>query len=229
MYIDPLYIILVMPAVILAFIAQIGVKTTFSKYSKVSPARRITGEDAARAVLRANGVEGVRFEYVAGDLTDHFDPKTNTIRLSGSVGSASSIAAIGVAAHEAGHAVQHAKGYALIKFRMAIIPITNIGSMLAFPLILIGILIEMTALAYLGIAFFGFSTVFQLVTLPVELNASKRAVQAIKNEGLLDGDELKGAKKTLTAAAMTYLAALFVSVMQLLRLVLMVGGSRRRD
>lgn len=228
MYIDPLYIILVLPAVILAMIAQIGVKSTFSKYSKIAPMRGITGEDAARAVLRANGVTGVNFEYVAGDLTDHYDPKTNTIRLSGAVGGASSIAAIGVAAHEAGHAVQYAEGYAPIKFRMAIIPITNIGSMLAFPLILIGLLIEMTSLAYLGIAFFGLSTLFQLVTLPVELNASKRAVQAIRDEGLLDGDELRGAKKTLTAAAMTYLAALFVSVMQLLRLVLMVGG-RRRD
>ena len=179
MYIDPLYIILVLPAVILAMIAQIGVRSTFSKYSKIASSRRITGEDAARAVLRANGVTGVRFEYVAGELTDHYDPKTNTIRLSGDVGGASSIAAIGVAAHEAGHAVQHAKGYAPIKLRMAIIPLTNIGSMLAFPLILIGLLIEVTELAYLGIAFFGLSTVFQLVTLPVELNASKRAVQAI--------------------------------------------------
>ncbi|MBQ8165280.1 MAG: zinc metallopeptidase [Clostridia bacterium] len=228
MFIDPLYIILVMPAVLLAMFAQIGVKSTFSKYSKVAPKRRITGEDAARAVLRANGVEGVRFEYIAGDLTDHYDPKTNTIRLSGSVGSASSIAAIGVAAHEAGHAVQHAKGYGPIRLRMAIIPITNIGSMLSIPLILIGLLVEMTELAYLGLAFFGLSTVFQLVTLPVELNASKRAVQAIRNEGLLDGEELRGAKKTLTAAAMTYVAALFVSLMQLLRLILMVKG-RDRD
>jgi len=228
MFIDPLYIILVMPAVLLAMIAQIGVKSTFSKYSKVAPQRRISGEDAARAVLRANGVEGVRFEYIGGELTDHYDPKTNTIRLSGNVGSTSSIAAIGVAAHEAGHAVQHAKGYAPIKLRMAIIPITNIGSMLAVPLILIGLLVEMTGLAYLGVAFFGLSTVFQLVTLPVELNASKRAMQAIRGEGLLDDDEAVGARKTLTAAAMTYVAALFVSLMQLLRLVIMVGG-RRRD
>lgn len=228
MYIDMLYIILVLPAILLAMIAQIGVKATFAKYSKIAPQRRISGEDAARAVLRANGVEGVRFEYIAGDLTDHYDPKTNTIRLSGSVGSASSIAAIGVAAHEAGHAVQHAKGYAPIKIRMAIIPITNIGSMLSIPLILIGLLINMTELAYLGIAFFALATVFQLVTLPVELNASKRAIHAIRSEGLLDEDELGGAKSTLTAAAMTYVAALFVSLMQLLRLVLMVSG-RDRD
>lgn len=225
---DYWYIVLVLPAVIFALIAQICVKTTFSKYSKIAPARRITGEDAARAVLRANGVEGVRFEYVAGDLTDHYDPKTNTIRLSGSVGSASSIAAIGVAAHEAGHAVQHAKAYGPIKLRMAIIPITNIGSMLAFPLVLIGLLIEMTELAYLGVAFFGLATLFQLITLPVELDASRRAIAAIRSEGLLEGKAFSGAKKTLTAAAMTYVAALAVSLMQLLRLIIMVNG-RSRD
>ena len=228
-YIDPLYIILVMPAVIFAMIAQIGVKTTYAKYSKISSSRGITGEQAARAVLSANGVYGVRFERVRGELTDHFDPKTNTIRLSDGVGSSNSVAAIGVAAHEAGHAVQYAKNYAPIKLRSAIVPITQIGSSLSMPLVLIGLIFNIFELAMIGVIFFGLAVVFQLVTLPVEFNASRRAMAALKSEYLLEGDEVKGARKTLSAAAMTYVAALFVSLMQFLRLFIMVAGGRRRD
>ena len=226
--IDMWYIILVLPAVIFSLIASAGVKGTFNKYSKVASKRGTTGADAARAVLSANGVTGVRIEQVSGNLTDHFDPKTNTIRLSDSVYSSHSVAAVGVAAHEAGHAVQYAEAYAPMKVRAAIIPATNIGSMLAMPLIILGIALSAPALAYLGIAAFGLSTVFQLVTLPVEFNASRRAIKAIDGFAA-DESEVKGAKSVLRAAAMTYVAALAVSLASLLRLILIVGGGRRRD
>ena len=227
--IDAWYIILVLPAVIFSLIASAAVKMTFAKYSKVKSKRGITGADAARAVLLANGVNGVDIERVSGDLTDHFDPKTNTIRLSDSVYASNSVAAVGVAAHEAGHAVQYARGYAPMKVRAAIIPATNIGSTLAMPLIILGIALSAPALAYVGIAAFGLSAVFQLVTLPVEFNASRRAVKAI-NGFAADTSEVSGAKRVLFAAAMTYVAALAVSVASLLRLILIVNGnSRRRD
>ena len=226
--IDTWYIILVLPAVIFSLIASGLVNSTFKKYSSVASKRGITGADAARAVLNANGVGGVTIEHVSGNLTDHFDPKTNTIRLSDSVYSAQSVAAIGVAAHEAGHAVQYAKQYEPMKWRAAIIPATNIGSKLAMPLVLIGILLSVPTLAYLGIAAFGLSTLFQLVTLPVEFNASKRAIDALRGI-TTDQGEISGAKAVLTAAAMTYVAALAVSLASLLRLVLIVNGGRRRN
>ena len=231
---DMTYIVLVLPCVILAMIASANVNSTFKRYSKQLSSRRITGADAAQRVLSANGVSGVRIERVGGNLTDHFDPRTNVIRLSDSVYSSTSTAAIGVACHEAGHAVQYAKHYAPIKLRAAVIPLTNIGSKLAMPLILLGILFSAFGqmsytLVYLGIACFGLSLVFQLITLPVEFNASRRAMQAISSANLLTEEEQRGARKTLTAAAMTYVAATAVALMQLLRLILIFGGGRRRN
>ena len=231
---DMTYIILVLPCIILSIWASANVNSTFKKFSKQFSSRRITGAEAARRVLAANGVSGVRIERVSGNLTDHFDPKTNVIRLSDSVYDASSVAAIGVAAHEAGHAVQYAQSYGPIKLRAAIIPVTTIGSKLAMPLILLGILFGVAGeynytLVYIGIACFALSLVFQLVTLPVEFNASRRALQAIESGELLTDEERRGARKTLTAAAMTYVAATAVALAQLLRLLLIFGGRRRRD
>ena len=234
MYFDWTYVVLVLPCVLLSLWASSSVKTTFNKYSKQFSRRGITGAQAAERVLRANGVYGVQIQRVSGDLTDHFDPKTKVIRLSDPVYNSTSTAAIGVACHEAGHAVQYAQSYAPIKLRAAIIPITNLGSKLAMPLILIGVLLSAFeyvsyGFVYLGIACFGFSLVFQLVTLPVEFNASRRALQAIESGELLTDEERRGARKTLTAAAMTYVAATAVALAQLLRLLLIFGGRRRRD
>ena len=231
---DWTYIVLVLPCLLLSLWASANVNSTFRKYSKQLSYRRITGAEAAQRVLSANGVRGVRIERVSGNLTDHFDPKTNVIRLSDSVYSSTSTAAIGVACHEAGHAVQYAQDYAPIKLRAAIIPITNFGSKIAMPLILIGILLSALGnvsytFVYLGIAAFGLSLVFQLVTLPVEFNASRRAMQAIESANILSEEEQRGARKTLSAAAMTYVAATAVSLAQLLRLILIFGGRRRRD
>lgn len=233
MYFDWTYIVLVLPCVLFSLWASSSVNSTFKKYSAQLSRRGITGAQAADRVLRANGVNGVRIERISGNLTDHFDPSTNVIRLSDSVYSNTSTAAIGVACHEAGHAVQYAQNYAPIKLRAAIIPITNIGSKLAMPLILIGLLLAVFenlsyTFVYLGIACFGLSLVFQLVTLPVEFNASRRALSAIESSELLTEEEQKGARKTLTAAAMTYVAATAVALAQLLRLI-MIFGRRRRD
>lgn len=231
---DWTYLVLVLPCLILSLWASSSVKSTFKRYSTQYSMRGITGADAAMRVLRNNGVHNVRIERIAGELTDHFDPKTNVICLSDGVYDSTSTAAIGVACHEAGHAVQYATHYAPIKLRAAIIPITNFGSKLAMPLILLGVLLSFLGnlsytFIYLGIACFGLSLVFQLVTLPVEFNASRRAVRAIDNAGILTQQELVGAKKTLKAAAMTYVAATAVSLAQLLRLILIFGGRRRRD
>ena len=231
---DLTYIVLVLPCVILAMIASANVNSTFKRYSKEYSTRRISGAQAAERVLRANGVAVVRIERVRGNLTDHFDPKTNVIRLSDSVHDSTSVAAIGVACHEAGHAVQYAQHYGPIKLRAAIIPITNIGSKLAMPLILLGLLFSFGetvsyGFVYAGIACFGLSLVFQLVTLPVEFNASRRAMQAIESAELLTEDEQRGARKTLTAAAMTYVAATAVALAQLIRLLAIFGGRRRND
>ena len=232
-YFDWTYLVLVMPCVILSLLASSSVNSTFRRYSQIQNRRRLTGADAAQRVLSANGVSGVRIERVGGNLTDHYDPRSNVIRLSDSVYDSTSVAAIGVACHEAGHAVQYAQSYAPIKLRAAVIPITNFGSKIAMPLILLGILFSSFAdysyaLVYLGIACFGFSLVFQLITLPVEFNASRRALQTIENSQLLTEEEQRGAKKTLTAAAMTYVAATAVSLAQLLRLIVLFGGRGRR-
>ena len=233
MYFDWTYVVLVLPCIIFSLIASSSVNSTFKKYSQQFSRRGITGAQAAERVLRANGVTGVQITRVAGNLTDHYDPKSNVIRLSDSVYSSTSTAAIGVACHEAGHAVQYAQSYAPIKLRAAIIPVTNLGSILAMPLILIGLLLYAFesvsyGFVYLGIACFGLSLVFQLITLPVEFNASRRAIRAIEDGELLTTEEQRGARKTLTAAAMTYVAATAVALAQLLRL-LVLFGRRRND
>ena len=233
MYFDITYVILLLPFVILSLWASANVNSTFKRYSQQHSRRRITGAQAAQRVLSSNGVSGVRIERVSGNLSDHFDPRTNVIRLSDSVFDATSTAAIGVACHEAGHAVQYAQSYAPMKLRSAIIPVTNIGSQLAMPLILLGVILSAFfeysyTLVYVGIACFGLSLLFQLITLPVEFNASNRALRAIEEGNILTEDEQIGAKKVLRAAAMTYVAATAVALVQLLRLILLFGGGRRR-
>ena len=234
MYFDWTYVVLVLPCLILSLWASSSVNSTFQKYSIQLSRRHITGAQAADRVLRSNGVFGVRIERISGNLTDHFDPKSNVIRLSDSVYDSTSTAAIGVACHEAGHAVQYAKNYAPIKFRAALVPITNLGSKLSIPLILIGIALNFLGefsyfFVYLGIACFGLSVLFQFVTLPVEFNASRRALNAIRDTELLTAEEQKGAQKTLRAAAMTYVAATATALAQLLRLIIRFGGRRRRN
>lgn len=227
MYFDTTYIVLVLPAVLFALWASSNVNSTFKKYSNVQSSSGYTGFDAARRILDANGLQNIRIEHVSGNLTDHYDPKAGVIRLSDSVYSNNSAAAIGVAAHEAGHAVQHATGYSPLALRNAIIPICNIGSNLAMPLVLLGLLLGALGLCYLGIIAFAASTFFQLITLPVEFNASKRAMVALESSGRFSDTDLKNASKTLRAAALTYVAALAVSLANLLRLIAIVN--RRRD
>ncbi len=234
MYIDWTYIVLVLPAVLFSMWASMKVNSTFKKYQTQYSSRRLTGAEAARYVLDSNGLSNIRIEYIDGELTDHFDPKSGVIRLSNGVYNNTSTAAIGVACHEAGHAIQHAQDYTPVKVRTAIVPITNIGARLAGPLFLIGLALGtvvkfFTVFAYIGVACFGLCTLFQLVTLPTEFDASKRALKCIEGQHLLEDDELKGAKKVLTAAAMTYVAALAVSAMELLRYVLILSSRRRDD
>ena len=231
---DWTYVVLVLPCLILSMWASANVNSTFKKYSGQLSSRRITGAQAAQRVLMANGVQGVKIQRVSGNLTDHYDPRTNVIRLSDNVYDNTSTAAIGVACHEAGHAVQYAQSYAPIKLRAAVIPVTNLGSKLAMPLILIGLLLSYLGnisymLVYAGIACFGLSLVFQLVTLPVEFNASRRALAAISSGNLLTEEEQKGARKTLTAAALTYVAATATALAQLLRLLVLFGGRNNRS
>ena len=221
------YLLFMLPAIILGTFAQIRVKSTFSKYSKVRTGRGLTGAYAAQMVLRQNGVTGVNIERVAGSLTDHYDPKTNTIRLSESVFDSASVAAIGVAAHEAGHAVQHATGYAPVKIRTALVPAVNLASSISVWLVLFGLILNMLGLYFLGIIAFAICTLFHLVTLPVELNASRRAVSTVTDAGYFTDDEIKGAKRVLTAAALTYVAALLTSIMQLFYYI-SLGNNRRR-
>lgn len=227
-YFDVYYLILVVPAVIFSIWAQGKVQSTFNKYSRVTTYSRMTGFEAARRILDANGLRHVGIEHVSGSLTDHYDPKTNTIRLSDKVYNSSSVAAIGVAAHEAGHAVQYAVGYFPIKVRSAIIPVCRIGSNLSWPMIFLGLIMGHSSLINLGLVMFATVAVFQFVTLPVELNASNRAVDALAMSGSITDDELYGVEKVLQAAAMTYVAALAVSLANLFRLILRFGG-RNRD
>ena len=225
-YWDSTYILVII-AMLLSLFASFGVKTTFAKYQKMKTARGLTGAEAARRVLDMNGLQHIGIERVSGELTDHFDPRSNVIRLSDSTYNDTSVAAVGVAAHEAGHAVQHATGYVPIKVRNAIVPVVNIGSQLAMPLFIIGLLLNFLNLAYAGVILFSFALVFQLVTLPVELNASSRAIKILDSSMLLYEDEIKPAKKVLKAAAMTYVAAVAATALQLLRLLLILN--RRRD
>lgn len=232
MYFDWTYLVLVLPAMLFALWASNRVKRTFQKYQSQQSFRRITGAQAARMVLDANGLQNVPIDQISGNLTDHYDPTANVIRLSSGVYSSSSTAAIGVACHEVGHAIQHATGYTPVKVRTAIVPITNFGSKLSVPLIIAGLILStfsyyFTFLAYAGILCFALCTFFQLVTLPTEFNASKRALQSIQTQGILSGSELAGAKEVLNAAAMTYVAALAVSLMQLIRFIILVRRRRR--
>lgn len=227
---DWYYLVLVVPAMLLALWAQFKVNSTFRRYAQVPSLRQLTGAQAAETVLRQNGVTGVRIERISGNLTDHYDPRQNVIRLSDGVYGSTSCSAIGVAAHEAGHAVQYAQEYTPIKVRQAIIPVTRIGSMMSWPLLIIGLVLSSGILIDIGLLLFSAVTLFQLVTLPVEFNASSRALKALEEGHLLTDEELVGAKRTLSAAAMTYVAALAVSLAQLLRLILLFGnrGSNRR-
>ena len=224
-YFDPTMLI-VLPALIFTFWAQINVNSTFEKYKKVKTKSNTTGYDAARRILDANGLYDVSIEMISGNLTDHYDPRSNVIRLSEGVYSSTSAAAVGVASHEAGHAVQHAKGYFPIKVRQAIIPATRIGSSLSMPIFILGLFFALEPLLYVGIALFAVAVLFQLVTLPVEFNASRRAMEALENSGRMDRQELTASRKVLTAAALTYVAALASSLLSLLRLI--VIANRRR-
>ena len=225
MPLDLTYLILI-PAILFSLWAQARVKTTYARYSKAFAG--LTGQEAARMVLEMNGVTGVTIEQVAGELTDHFDPRTNVIRLSRGVYDVTSVAAVGVAAHEAGHAVQYAVGYGPIKLRAAFIPVTQIGSYLSWPLLLIGLLRGHETLAFAGVLLFAGVVLFQLVTLPVEFNASNRALEALDASGYLQEEQLDGAGKVLRAAAMTYVAALAQALAQLFRL-LMIANRTRKD
>jgi Zn-dependent membrane protease YugP len=226
MLFDPLYLVLVMPALLFSMWAQFKVTSSFKKYSKQRTLNGLTGAEAAREVLREAGVSNVRIERVQGNLTDHFDPRTNVIRLSDSVYDVPSVAAVGVAAHEAGHAIQYASAYAPMKLRAAIIPMTNIGAKLSIPLIIIGLIIDFSGLISIGILLFGAVVVFQLITLPVEFNASSRAIGALSESGLLAAEEVPASKKVLSAAALTYVGALAVSLAQLIRWVAIAGRRR---
>lgn len=226
-YFDYYYLILVVPALLLAIWAQVQVKTTYRKYSRVSNSRGMTGAYAAQAVLNFYGITDVRIERVSGNLTDHYDPRSKVIRLSDGVYNSSTVAAIGIACHEAGHAAQHAENYAPIKIRNAIIPVCNIGSTIGIPLALIGWIFSFSILIYVGLGLYAAVFIFQVATLPVEFNASRRAIKVIDETQLLRDDEIGGAKKVLAAAAMTYVASMIVSLANLLRLLLRF--SNRRD
>ena len=226
MFFDVYYLIFVVPALILAFYAQTKVNTTFNKYSKVYSSRGITAYDVARKILNMNGLNNIKIERVSGNLTDHFDPKANVIRLSDSTYSSTSVGAIGVAAHEVGHAVQYAEGYAPIKIRNTIVPVVQFSSYLAWPLALLGIILGSSGLANFGVLLFSVVVAFQIITLPVELNASSRAIKTLDESFILEGNELVGAKKVLKAAALTYIAAAAVAIGNLLRLLALTGRSR---
>lgn len=217
---DYYYFVLVVPAVILSIIAQIAVKSTYRSMSKVRNGSGLTGAAAAARVLSYYGITNVRIVQINGNLTDHYDPRDNVIRLSSKVFSDSSIASVGIACHEAGHAAQHAQGYAPIKLRNAILPVANIGSSAGIFLAVLGYILGFGVLTKVGIVLFAAVVVFQLVTLPIEFNASARAMKVIDETGMLSSTEQRGARKVLTAAAMTYVAALLVSIMSLLRLIL---------
>lgn len=226
------YYWLILIPVVVAMIASANVNSTYRKYQQVANSRGLTGEMAARKILDANGLFNVRIEHIAGKLSDHFDPRDNVVRLSDSTFASSSVAAVGVAAHEVGHAIQYAKGYAPMKLRSAVIPLTNIGSTLSYPLVILGLIFN-SALGDLfiniGIVLFLTVVVFQFATLFVEFNASSRAMKTLESDNILEGDELSMSRKALTAAALTYVAALFTAIINLLRLLLIANGRNRRN
>ncbi len=223
-YFDTSWIILI-PALILSLWAQTNVNSTFRKYSQVTNRYGLTGADAARKILDMNGLHSVKIERVSGNLTDHFDPRTNVVRLSDATYDSNSVGSIGVAAHEVGHAIQHATGYTAIKVRNAIVPVVNVCNILSMPILIAGLIFSYT-LVELGIILFSATVLFQLITLPVEFNASSRALKTLEMQNMLTQDELKGASKVLKAAAMTYVAAAVSSILSLLRLILVFGNRR---
>lgn len=228
-YYDPTYLLVLIGAV-LCIIAQIRVKSTYSKYSRIRSRSGLTGAQAAQRILQLSGIYDVRIEHVRGELSDHYDPSNKVLRLSDSVYASDSIAAIGVAAHECGHAVQHNKGYAPLSFRTTLVPVANIGSWAGVPIIILGVFLGMNQiLIQIGIWVFALAVLFQIVTLPVEFNASGRALEMLNNYGMLGQDETGKCRKVLSAAALTYVAAAAAAILQLLRLILLFGNGRRRD
>jgi Zn-dependent membrane protease YugP len=228
MFSDPT-IFLVLIGLGLSLLASAGVKSTFAKYSRVRSMAGLTGAQAAERILHSAGIYDVRIERVSGNLTDHYDPRSKTLRLSDSTYADASVAAVGVAAHECGHAIQHQKHYGPLVLRSTLVPAANLGSSLAWPIFLVGLVTSIPFLTTAGILLFGLAVLFQLVTLPVEINASTRAVRLLETTGVLGSTENKGVKKVLTAAAFTYVASLAASILQLLRLIILAGGRRRND
>lgn len=229
MFFDPLYIIMIVPTLALSLYAQFKVTSSFRRFSRVPTARGVTGAQAARMILQASGVTGVAIERAHGFLSDHYDPRTRVLRLSDTVFAGDSIASVGVAAHEAGHAIQHAHGYAALRLRSALVPVTMIGSNLAWPLLVLGFILMAKSLIAAGIVLFSLAVLFQLVTLPVEFNASARALEALPSAGILSASELDGARKVLNAAALTYVAAAAAAVVQLLYFLIRAGFLGARD
>lgn len=226
MMFDPTYILVII-GIVISLAASAGVKSTFASYERVKSKQGITGAQAARAILNGAGLEHIKIAHISGNLTDNYDPRSKVLHLSDSTINSTSVAAIGVAAHECGHAIQDAKSYVPLKIRGAIVPVVNIGSMLSWPIIILGIALSFNqTLISIGIMLFCLVVAFQLITLPVEFNASNRALHILKDSALLDSDELGGAKKVLSAAAMTYVAAAATAILQLLRLILLTN---RRD
>ena len=228
MYVDPTYILIII-GVLLSLAASTKVKSTFGRYSQVRSLSGLTGAQTAERILRQAGIYDVGIARISGDLTDHYDPSSKTLRLSDSVYGSTSVAAVSVAAHECGHAIQHQKGYGPLVLRSTLVPAANIGSSLSWPIFVAGLIFSMRPLLMLGILLFGLAVIFQLVTLPVEFNASSRAIRILEGNGMLGESEITGAKKVLRAAAMTYVASLASSILQLLRLVILAGGNRRDD
>lgn len=228
LYMDYYYLILVLPALLLAMVAQWSVQSTVRKYSQVSNREGMTGADAARLILSKNGIYDVNVTSVSGTLTDHYDPSSKTVRLSDGVFASRSLAAVAIAAHETGHAIQHARGYKPLVLRSLCYPVANIGSSLGMPMAIFGLMFSISFLVQLGIVLFALAVFFYLITLPVEINASTRAIACIREENILAPEELGGAKKVLTAAAMTYVASAAVAIANLLRLILL-ANNRRRD
>lgn len=224
--IDPTYILVLM-GVVISLIASANVKRSFNKYSRVFSSRGIRAEQAAEMILKSAGVQGVTIRRVSGNLTDHYDPGSRVLCLSDSVYGSGSIAAIGVAAHECGHAIQHASAYTPLSIRSALVPVVNLASKVSMPLIVLGLILGFTGLAQIGVILFSAALLFQLVTLPVEFDASSRAVKILDNLGILYGDEVTGARRVLRAAALTYVAAVISTALQLLRLIMIVN--RRND
>jgi len=228
MYWDSTYILVILGAIV-SMIASINVNNAFSRYSEEGFATNMTAQEVAQLILRSAGIDDVRIECTHGSLTDHYSPNEKVLRLSESVYNSTTVAAIGVAAHECGHAIQHKEEYGPLKLRSASVPIANFGSYLSLPLVILGVILGSTGLAHVGVILFTFVVLFQLITLPVEFNASKRALAALESGSILSGRELSGAKEVLRAAALTYVAALFSAILQLLRLVLLARGGRRRN